>query len=513
MLCAIVLLSAAAAGAERKSVDATGFIDLRRADCGIQRAIDSVGDGGGVVVLPKGRFPLRRYLYLRSGVTLRGHRRRTVLTLGPPEQRRAVSAAVEKGSRRIGVESGLGGLKGGMIVHVWRRGARTHNAHLRALDVSAVEGRTIVLKTPCPYPLRPSDRSHVSWGKTTRLKAHAAKGARAIRVEHPDILPPGSALKLKGKGDMWDHHFNVVTSSAGEVLTLDRPLTVDGKAGTLVYQAHCAITADGQKDIGVADLRIEGWADDRRPPWGGFRLAAIHTVRCHGITIRGVDIERWPGDGVSIQAGSRAVVADSSAARCRGHGFHPGTGFRGAEFTALRSVHNTGDGLYYCWHNVGVNVRGCVLRANAGHGIGGLGNPGDRDNVVEGNTIESNGLAGVEVNGGKVSRNVIRGNTIRNNSASSPGRWPGVLLRAAVEDARAVTVEANVIESTLAEPTQWVGVWEQCGIYRGKPTVADENTVRHNTFRGHRKADVIVVGPRTIVECPGAKVIRQPAAD
>jgi len=487
---------------------ATPAIDANLPDCGIQKTIDVVAAaGGGVVRLPAGRFVLRRYLYLRSGVTLEGRGAATVLRLGGPEHRAAVAGAVASGSRRIAVTGDLRSLRPGDIVHVWRNGPATHQAHLKAMTVAAVDRRAITFTEPYPYKLPAASKAHVSWGKVTRLAADAAKGARSVRVEHARLLRPGEALFFSGKGDMWNHHFNVAAAVNGDTLALDRPLTVNAKKGVPVYLGHCAITADGEKHVGVEDLAVEGWAGPP-PPWGGFRLAAIHTVRCSGIAIRSVTVRNWPADGFSIQAGKDLLVTGCTASGCRGHGFHPGTGFTNAEFTKLRSIGNGGDGLYYCWHNVNVNVRDCLLRGNAGHGIGGLGNPGDRKNLIERNTIERNGRAGIAVNGGKVSENVIRRNVIRDNSAEKPGKYPGVWLHAAAEDARAFTVEHNTIASTLDKPTQWVGVREQNGSYRGKPTTADENVIRGNTFRGHKEADVVAVGPKTVVDQPGAKVVR-----
>lgn len=59
--------------AEPASLDATKYLDVSKADCGFQHAIDAAADaGGGVVRLPEGTFALRRGLVLRSNVTLAG---------------------------------------------------------------------------------------------------------------------------------------------------------------------------------------------------------------------------------------------------------------------------------------------------------------------------------------------------------------------------------------------------------------------------------------------------------
>lgn len=60
-------------------LDAVTFIDRADATCGLQRAVDAIGAGGGVVVIPPGRYLMRHGLRLTSGVTLRGHGRHTTL--------------------------------------------------------------------------------------------------------------------------------------------------------------------------------------------------------------------------------------------------------------------------------------------------------------------------------------------------------------------------------------------------------------------------------------------------
>jgi parallel beta-helix repeat protein len=64
----------------------TVFVELHETTsptCGIQEAIDTLGERGGVVELPAGEFPLRRSIQLRPGVTLRGQGAATVLKLPP----------------------------------------------------------------------------------------------------------------------------------------------------------------------------------------------------------------------------------------------------------------------------------------------------------------------------------------------------------------------------------------------------------------------------------------------
>lgn len=515
----VLALAGLALGAERPTVDAAKFIDRSLGDCGIQKAIDALPKEGGVVELPEGRFPLERYLFLKSGTTLRGKGRKTVLAAGKPETRRNVAKDSPANSTEIAVEGDVAGLKPGMLAYAWRFRVPRWVGYIKPYRVKEVRGQTIVFAEPVKCEMLLRNQAQVSWGFTTALAAPAKKGEKTIQVEHPELLPPGSGLTFGGDGDLWNHHFNAVVAAEGNTLTLERPVGVNAKQGTLVEHAFSAITADGQENIAVEDLDIEGWPGDEKPVKRDFYFSAIQLVRCSHVVVRGVEVRDWQADGVSIQAGKNARVEQCVATRNSGHGFHSGTDFTDGEWVNLKAFANGGDGFYYCWHDKNVNVRNCVLSDNHGHGVGGLGNPGDRRCTVEANTIERNGKAGIEVNGGMVSGSAIRNNVVRDNSRSKPGQWPGIALFASAEDARAYTVEGNVVESTLPEPTQWVGIEERCGdpprreVERdGKKAVetrvADENVIRNNKLSGHKTADILRVGPKTICENnPGAKVV------
>ena len=90
-----LILALVTFAAERKVLDAAPFLVPALAGCGIQKAIDSLPSGGGIVQLPAGRFVLERYLFLKSGTTLRGKGGKTVLSIGRPETRRRVAGDVK----------------------------------------------------------------------------------------------------------------------------------------------------------------------------------------------------------------------------------------------------------------------------------------------------------------------------------------------------------------------------------------------------------------------------------
>src|SRR5687768_15866914 len=68
--------------AHAQTIDAGKFIDPRLPDCGLQKAIDSVPEGG-VLVIPRGTYALKRSLVLKAKMTVSGVGPETVLTVAP----------------------------------------------------------------------------------------------------------------------------------------------------------------------------------------------------------------------------------------------------------------------------------------------------------------------------------------------------------------------------------------------------------------------------------------------
>jgi parallel beta-helix repeat protein len=175
-------------------------------------------------------------------------------------------------------------------------------------------------------------------------------------------------------------------------------------------------------------------------------------------------------------------------------------------------VAENGSGLYFCWHNRGHLLRHNKFVRNRGGGITGLGDPLDHNNTIEHNHIAENGAEGIEINGGGDSGNVIRDNTIENNSQAEPGTHPGIALAARRGDARRYTITGNTIRDTQPTPTQHVGIEESYRVSSrtDQPFEVDANVIRENTFSGHPRADVILVGPNSTASDNGqAKVVRK----
>ena len=410
----------------------------------------------------------------------------------------------------IPVAGELASVRAGMILKIWPSGSQTHDSHILSRRVVEVKESAIVVDEP--VTLKGASSAYVIWGLTTQLAAPAMKGERSLRVEHPEQFAIGQGFYFYGQGGMWGFQYNAVAGVDGDVISLSRRLRSMPPTGTEVRLQHSAIVAEDERNIAVENLVIRGLDTPYLPQTVGFMQAAIHVVNCKQVAVRNVQVHHWNGDGFSVQGGDGATIAQCIATYNHGHGFHPGTGLHNAEFVDLKSLHNTCDGLYYCWYNKNVNVRRSELSDNVRYGVGRLGNPGDHNNTVEDCLVERNGAAGIHLYGGGNANNTIRRNTVRDNSRLKPGAWPGILITAtSKEAARKNTVEENIVESTLNPPTQWIGIEERAAAGPTKEAalmLADENRIIGNKCQGHKTSDIVLCGPHTVEQDNSGKVIR-----
>jgi len=497
-------------------------IDTALADCGIQAAIDQASVNGGIVRLPEGVFALRAGLVLKSNVQLVGAGMdKTVLTPARKVMRLDVAEPASKDGRIVLKELPDGVRVGSAVVLSSRYPPSWYGAP-RPARITAVDREAKTVTVEAPYgmvDLKP-DGGHLIFGDAASPARNIAKGDTRIELHDASLFAPGDeiAIGMPDNESMKAHAF--IREVEGNTLILTEPVQIDFpawpdtkslanmKINALIWALFPMVHGAHINDAAVRDLTIRGHDMTHiRSAQTRYTLSGLHLYNAKNVIIERVAVRDWPSDGFSIQTGDQCAVIDCQATGNLSNGFHPGTGLTNTVIERCLAQNN-GAGLYFCWHNRGHILRGNRLIQNRAGGITGLGNPGDRNNTIEDNLIAENGGPGIEINGGVVSGNVIRNNIIRDNSMAAPGKHPGILLAAAVEDARKYTIEGNTFESTLAEPTQWVGIEEKHGKRGDKATFADENIIRGNIFKGMKTADVIVAGEQTLVDQPQAKVAR-----
>jgi len=503
-------------------------IDPKLPDCGIQRAIDEAAEmsGGGIVRLPEGTFLLRRGLVLKSGVEIVGAGMdKTILR---PAKRSITARATGlqlDGDRAIvqleGIPDGFEVGLGTMLTVSMPAGhaITTRSGEILALDPSA---GTATVSAPNGKPsgkFGENPTSLMMTGLEYALGKDIVKGETEIHLKNTKGIAPGDELTIgTPENDSMPNHV-FVKEVNGNTVVLDAPLECDltmvaasddknKNRSRLVWAVFPMIHGHHLEDSAVRDLTVRGYANEGPVPLQRrYTVSGMHLFDTTRLVLERVAARNWHTDGISIQNAKDGNILHCEATDNLGNGLHPGTDTNRLVFDGNLSRNNAGDGLYFCWHNKNMTITNSKFIGNQSHGIGGLGNPGDVGNTIENNVIADNGMAGIHINGGKVSQNVIRGNTIENNSKSKPGAYPGIWFGISVEDARNYTIEGNTIRSTVTPATQLVGIEERNGAKGG---VSDENIIKDNTFSGLEKADVIQVGKSTVVE--GAKnVVQGPA--
>jgi parallel beta-helix repeat protein len=369
-------------------------------------------------------------------------------------------------------------------------------------------------------------RSHVTLrgaGSTTVLtrgrQAHAKltraakKGETSIEVDTADGFRPGDEVAVFD--DLmhgWYMAHAIVKETAPKRLTFVEPLESGHPEGVFSPGRNAVVVnffpflrgsksawGEAVSDIWIADLAIDSNLRENPGPWTDFTLAAIHLANVSDATVRQVIIRSSVGDGIGVQGGRDNRVENCLVEFCRGQGLHPGTSLRYAVFSRNVSRHNQGDGLYFCAEVIGITVSDNLLHDNAGSGIGGLGEGGDRFNVVANNICRQNGLWGIQAMAGR--DNTVIGNTCFDNSQKQPGQYAGILIG----DSTRTVVSGNRCGAEGDKPTQKFGIEEQ-----GK---SDANVVVGNLCEGNVQGGISLVGLQTQASANVGPLVRpQPAS-
>jgi parallel beta-helix repeat protein len=284
----------------------------------------------------------------------------------------------------------------------------------------------------------------------------------------------------------WNMAHVVVKGARGDELLLDRRLTrvFDPAKGGLVLTCFPAIMANGASRIVVKDLTIDGrpMGQKKAMPEAdpGFTFAAVHLVDVTDSRVEKCWVVAWPSDGISIQRGGGNAVVDCRVQDCRGNGLHPGGGLRDSIFSGNVVRGNGGEGLFFCAEVRHVVVSKNVFAGNKGNGIGGLGDNGDKYNIVAENICESNGGNGIWLYDG--ANNTVVNNICVNNSQSAPGSYCGIVLNQTSD----TIVQGNRCLDDQAVKTQKNGVVEFSN--------SRSNLFATNLCRGNAQSGLVLEG-------------------
>jgi len=522
----LILLFAIAIPAFPIDIDASKYLDEKLPDYGFQKAIDECYlSGGGTVKIPEGVFKLRRGLVLRSKVSIEGKAtEKTVLIYG--REIKKINIVKSPEGNRIYLESIPEKMSTGSAIVICRSFPPSWYGEPRPAFVKEIDRDNKVITIEAPYgtgDIKPG-KSCVIFGDSAMLDKDITKGDTQIYLKNADIFNQGEEITIGEPPNESLPYHGFIKEKKGNILILESPLSINFKAfpsseeignkkiNMLVWAVFPLIHGANVENITIKNLSIKGnMTEDVYTTQTRYTLAGIHIYNGKNILIENIKISDWPTDGISLQEGSSCIVRNCEITNCAGNGIHPGTGLKNSIFEKNKTIGN-GEGFYFCWNNTGHKIINNIIAKNKSHGIGGLGNPGDTNNLIEGNQIYENGGAGIEINGGKKSGNMILNNVIKNNSQSQPGKYPGIMLYASTEDAMNYTIKNNEIFDDQNTKTQYVGIEEKKGTYMNKPTFADNNVIEDNVLSGHKTADIIIAGPNTVCKNNKAEKIILPAS-
>lgn len=157
LLAAIATLVFTGAAAAQQRVDAGKFIDRRLPDCGLQRAIDSVPEGG-MLVIPTGTYLLKRSLTLKGNRTLSGVGFETVLTVVSTPPCSPLAAPAAQGATAVTLAD-ASPFEAGMQVAI--RDSKVVGWGTSHAIITAVKDNMLELDRPLTHAYEPSRQAYV----------------------------------------------------------------------------------------------------------------------------------------------------------------------------------------------------------------------------------------------------------------------------------------------------------------------------------------------------------------
>jgi len=302
-----------------------------------------------------------------------------------------------------------------------------------------------------------------------------------VNVKNPERFRPGMGIYIT------DNHAGgfystvaTVLSVEGNRLGLSRALCSDinGRAGGKAASVFPVIEGYGIADSGVFDLVVDGNRENNCCI-NGCRGAGIFLLQSDRVTIRGVKVCNFNGEGISFQHGVGCVVENNLCENNAGNGLHPGGGSVAPLLRGNRCLNNDGDGIFYCLRVMYSTCENNICSGNGGSGI----SVGHRDNhlLIRGNTFEGNRRAGIYYRpDGYIDTGVaviFENNTVRGNLGEKYGAQ--VYFGSA---AREVCLFGNTIAAQPGQPAVAAGAAPE-SLYLDKNIISGEIALSGGVYR------------------------------
>lgn len=232
--------------------------------------------------------------------------------------------------------------------------------------------------------------------KTARITSYLGYGHYDLELDQPDLFEPGEGVLVRDQ-NAFGFYTTVATlvRREGDVWYTNRPHSHDylGTREGIVETLFPVIEAVDIVDAAVQGVRVEGNSRANPVPTNGCRGGGFLALRSHRLSVSGVTVHDYNGDGICFQTCDDMAMADCVVEGCTGNGFHPGSGSNRFHMRRCAGRNNGGCGLYYCMRVRQGLLEGSVFEGNRSHGV----SIGERDtgNTNRALTIRNNGGAGL----------------------------------------------------------------------------------------------------------------------
>ena len=309
-----------------------------------------------------------------------------------------------------------------------------------AIDALELTGGTVILN-PGTYtisaPVRLISNVHLvgsgddtvlkrDRGVQTKFVVDADFGELKLTVENTDGFEIGMKVQVSDdpNNGCWNVSTAYITDIVDDVIYIDKGLIRDYRSDQngLLSNASSVIEVIEAENSSISNLVIDGmrslnfFAD-------GCNSAGILILKSSWITIDGIRVKDFNGEGISWQITEHITIKNSEISGSGNTGLHPGTG---SPFTHIENNdvhHNDRDGLFICWRVYESKVIGNLFHHNGRYGL--CTGHKDTDVLFEGNHIFENLSDGVNLRGEREAnaphRNSFVRNIIENNGTDGGG--------------------------------------------------------------------------------------------
>ncbi len=263
-------------------------------------------------------------------------------------------------------------------------------------------------------------------GVQSRYVVDADFGELKLSLENTEGFEIGMKIQVSDDDNngCWNVSTAYITDIRENIIYIDKGLIRDYRSDLngLVSNASSVIEVIEAENSSISDLVIDGnraenfFAD-------GCNSAGILILKSRWITVDGVRVKDFNGEGISWQITEHVTVKNSEISGSGNTGLHPGTG---SPFSVIENNdvhHNDRDGLFICWRVYESRVTGNKFHHNGRFGL--CTGHKDTDVIFENNHIFENKSDGVNLRGEREAnaphRNTFTRNIIENNGTDGGG--------------------------------------------------------------------------------------------